>query len=321
MRLIRYFDTVSNMRVPYLDIVATYTDEPHWRLLDLRPDGLAEIVAFGRLSYAKARPDIPLHRHTGVIEVHYRDRGEQYWQIGSQVYHQEAGDLFVTLPEEVCSSGGHPVATGIMYWFDVKVPPRGKGLLALSAQESKALVRRFLEIPCRLFRATPGIKSLLDEILQLHDHPETFLRTVSMRHLMVRVLLEVIKAAERHAGSQVSGRIAAVTQMIRNRPEEDFQIRDLARQVHLSTSRFKSRFKAEIGVPPWLFILESKVEAAKQRLSASEESITQIAISLGFSSSQYFATVFKRITGVTPRDYRLGVFPHGPSIRRDDGQG
>jgi AraC-like DNA-binding protein len=309
------------MRVPYLDIVALYADKPHWRLLDLRPDGLKEVVAFGRLSYADARPDIPLHRHTGIIEVHYRHRGEQYWQIGDKVFHQEAGDLFVTLPEEVCSSGGHPVATGIMYWFDVRVPPKGKGMLGLPAQESAAVVRRFLDIPCRLFRATPVTKSLLDEILELHDYPETFLRAVSMRHSMIRVLLEVIKAAERHASSRLSEQMAAVTQLIQEHPYQEFSLRDLARQTHLSVSRFKSRFKSEVGVPPWLYILESKVEAAKQRLTDGEESITQIAISLGFSSSQYFATVFKRLTGITPYAYRQGNFPHGPSVRRDDGQG
>ena len=71
---------------------------------------------------------------------------------------------------------------------------------------------------------------------------------------------------------------------------------------------------------PWQYILKVRIEAAKQRLAARDESITQIAMRLGFASSQYFATTFKRITGVTPRAYRQGIFPHGPSHRRDDGQ-
>ena len=94
----------------------------------------------------------------------------------------------------------------------------------------------------------------------------------------------------------------------------------MARKAHLSASQFKSRFEKETGVSPWQYILNARIEAAKQRLTAGDESITQIAMDLGFASSQYFATTFKRITGVTPHGYRRGVFPHGPTHRRDDGQ-
>ena len=146
------------------------------------------------------------------------------------------------------------------------------------------------------------------------------MRTVCMRQLMIRLLLEVIKAAECHAGAHVSERMAAIARMIRSSPEKNYHLRDLARQTHLSLSRFKSRFKAEMGLSPWLFILETRIEAAKQMLAAGKEPIARIAVQLGFSSSQYFATVFKRITGVTPKAYREGIFPHGPSHRSDDGQ-
>ena len=311
---------MQEKNAPYVDIVAMYSDAPHWRLLDLRRDGLAEVSQFGRISYTKARPDIPLHRHFGIFEVHYRERGEQYWQLGDQIYHMEGGDLFVTMPDEVCSTGGHPVAPGVMYWFGMRLPPEGKGMLGLPAKESAAIIRRLLDIPCRHFRATNRIKPLLVEILQLHYSPDAFMRTVCMRQLMIRLLLEVIKAAECHAGAHVSERMAAITRMIRSSPEKNYHLRDLARQAHLSLSRFKSRFKAEMGLSPWLFILETRIEAAKQMLAAGKEPITHLARRLGFSSSQYFATVFKRITGVIPKAYREGIFPHGPSHRSDDGQ-
>jgi AraC-like DNA-binding protein len=141
-----------------------------------------------------------------------------------------------------------------------------------------------------------------------------------MRQAMVRLLLEILQGAERHANSRVSERMAEVVQSIRSSPEKRFPIRDLARRTHLSISRFRSRFKEETGISPWQFILMARIEAAKKRLTTGEESITQIAFSLGFQSSQYFATVFKRMTGVAPRAYRRGAAPHGPSTRADDGQ-
>ena len=265
----------------------------------------------------------PTFRFTGIstlFEVHYRERGDQYWLLGDQTYHMEGGDLFVTMPEEVHSTGGHPVAPGVMYWFGVRLPPEGKGMLGLADKETSKIIRRLLNIPCRHFRATRRIKPLLAEILQLHYSPETFMRTVCMRQSMISLLLEVIKAAEGHASSCVSERMVEITRMIQNDPGQKYQLRDLARHAHLSLSRFKSRFKAETGVSPWLFIVEAKIEAAQKRLAAGNEPISQMATSLGFASSQHFATVFKRITGIPPRAYRKGVFPHGPSRRCDDGQ-
>jgi AraC-like DNA-binding protein len=81
----------------------------------------------------------------------------------------------------------------------------------------------------------------------------------------------------------------------------------LARQSHLSLSRFKSRFKAETGIPPKQFILQCKIEAARKRLVDGHESIGQIAMDMGFSSSQHFATVFKRLLGESPRACRKAV--------------
>ena len=68
--------------------------------------------------------------------------------------------------------------------------------------------------------------------------------------------------------------------------------------ARLSESRFKARFKREMGVPPAEYWLRKKVEQASVLLAKA--TITQVAHQLGFSSSQYFATVFKRYTLTSP---------------------
>jgi AraC-like DNA-binding protein len=309
------------MEVPFMDIVANYSDAPHRRLVDLRRDGLAEIPAYGRLCYTRARPDLPIHRHFRCVEIHYRDRGEQCFYLGDRTYRLQGGDLFVTLPDEPHSTGGHAMETGIMYWLVLRLPRKGRGLLGLAVDEGMAILDRFMKVPCRQFRATGRVKPLFAEILRLHDRPDTFLRAVRMRQAAIGLLLEIVESADRHFGAPTSRRMAEMVRMIQDCPQEDYQIRDLARRSHLSVSQFKSRFKVETGISPWQFILKTRIETAKQQLVAGDEPITRIAMRLGFSSSQYFATVFKRITGVTPRDYRRdGVVLRGPSTRCDDGQ-
>jgi len=81
------------------------------------------------------------------------------------------------------------------------------------------------------------------------------------------------------------------------------------------------RFKEEIGISPRQFILRTKIDMACRRLLASDEPISKIAGDLGFPTSQYFATVFRRLTRVSPRRYRQeGTRVLRPSHRQEDGQ-
>ena len=83
---------------------------------------------------------------------------------------------------------------------------------------------------------------------------------------------------------------------------DGLSIERLADLINLSTSRFKHRFKKEVGIPPGEFIARKKVAFAKDHYR-QYTSIQSLAFSLGFSSSNYFASVFKKFTGSTPSDY------------------
>ena len=84
---------------------------------------------------------------------------------------------------------------------------------------------------------------------------------------------------------------------------------EMARRVGLSVPRFHARFKEQFGMPPAEYLLRAKVTEACRQLRETRQPITAIAYKLGFSSSQYFATVVKRYTGQTPRALRAARGP------------
>ena len=182
------------------------------------------------------------------------------------------------------------------------------------------LLAALADLPHRHFRATSPTKSLFKELFRWHDSPAGPDRTLRMRLAVTRLLLEIMDAAGRRAKSPSSERILEIIRLIRSHPERDFGLEDLARHVRLSLSHFKKRFRAETGLSPRQFILRDKVEAAKRVLCENGTSVTDIALDLGFVSSQYFATVFKRITGVTPSLYRDRAGLVQLSQRSDDWQ-
>ncbi len=77
---------------------------------------------------------------------------------------------------------------------------------------------------------------------------------------------------------------------------------ELARVAGLSTSWFKARFRREIGMPPGEYVLRQKVARAEKLLRTGRFTVTDVAFDLGFSSSQYFATTFRKYTNKRPSD-------------------
>ena len=124
-----------------------------------------------------------------------------------------------------------------------------------------------------------------------------------MANELVRCVLEVIDCAYRHESLHRSPLIARIVERIKSDPGGNYSLSDLADEAGLSLSRFKTKFKAQMGIAPHEFILRCKVDAAKKFLLEQNRNVTNTAMELGFSSSQYFATVFKRFTQQTPVEF------------------
>jgi AraC-like DNA-binding protein len=76
----------------------------------------------------------------------------------------------------------------------------------------------------------------------------------------------------------------------------------------LSSSRFYEAFKAVTGTSPKDYLMRRKTDYANKWLAEDPDvTITDVAHTLGFSSSQQFATVFRRYQGTTPTEARLRV--------------
>lgn len=63
-------------------------------------------------------------------------------------------------------------------------------------------------------------------------------------------------------------------------------------------------FTKHTGVSPINYLIKKRIEEAKNLLSATDYSVAQIALSVGFSSHAYFAQVFKKEVGMSPISYR-----------------
>ncbi len=81
----------------------------------------------------------------------------------------------------------------------------------------------------------------------------------------------------------------------------------MAKELGYSRSYLCSRFKQEMGLSITQYIQQEKIEEAKRLLRFSNYNLSEVASLLNFSSQSHFQTVFKRITGETPLEYRKKV--------------
>lgn len=273
------------------------------RVLDFRPLGFRDVVVLGRYQYARAHRALELHSHGQMIEICYLESGEQTYCIGQQRYSLNGGDLFVTYPDECHGSGEIPQSKAVLYWLLMRMPTRKGRLLSLSPTETQKVLSRLLHLPTRVFPGGEGVGRILRQTMESFERDTDPLRLIKLRHLLLGFLLAVLDASQA-AHRRASAEIAAVQRVIAENLDRTLRVCNLARLAHLSESRFKARFKAEVGMPPADYALRQRIDRAKQLLRQGGPPVTKIALGLGFSSTQYFATAFKRYTGQTPSCYR-----------------
>jgi AraC-like DNA-binding protein len=273
------------------------------RILDFRPLGFRDVLVLGRYQYAEAHPALPLHSHEKMIEICYLESGQQTYCVGAEKFHLDGGDLFVTFPYEQHGSDNIPEGKGVLYWMLLQVPHRNGRLLSLKPAESRGVLDGLLNLPNRQFPGGERVGRILRRVMGAFDRENDPLRLVELQNLLLRFLLDVLEAS-RDEHRRVSPEIQTVQKAIVENVGQVLPIRQMARLAHMSESRFKARFKAEVGVPPADYAMRQRIECAKKLLWQGELSVTEIAQWLGFSTSQYFATVFKRYTRHNPSQYR-----------------
>ena len=82
---------------------------------------------------------------------------------------------------------------------------------------------------------------------------------------------------------------------------------DMCAYINLSPAQTNRIFRRDFGQTPYQYLLNLKISAARELLATSHRNVKDIAFSLGFSDEYYFSNIFKRKTGLAPRNYRNKV--------------
>jgi len=93
-------------------------------------------------------------------------------------------------------------------------------------------------------------------------------------------------------------------EFIENHIHDKLSVDELADLVSLGRRSFERRFKQATNNTVLEYILRIKVEAAKRSFESSRKNITEVMMDVGYTDTKAFRTIFKKITGLTPIEYR-----------------
>ena len=86
--------------------------------------------------------------------------------------------------------------------------------------------------------------------------------------------------------------------------DRDVDLHTIAHEAALSPYYFTRQFTAFVGVPPYRYLIELRIDRARQLLRDTELTVTQICHRVGFNSLSHFTTTFRQHTGLSPSVYR-----------------
>ncbi len=114
--------------------------------------------------------------------------------------------------------------------------------------------------------------------------------------------------AQRHSTRALNGlspaKLDAVKQYLKANIQNDVTLGQLADIAGLSLKHLGRCFKQATGGSPYQYLLAARIDEAKRLLRKHNPSITEVALAVGFSTPSHFSAAFRKVTGLSPSQYR-----------------
>ena len=293
----------ASFSAPFAVVAPKYYD-PQTPMARLRHISILHLIVAGSCTFETANREVRQVAAGDLLFLPFADR-HKFWK-GEPLATAEAGEIVQPGPIEgvwtVNYGGGgeelHMVC-GFIESSEFLFMPVFRTLPTLVVEQTAedrvgALIASTVrEIVARVDEATPGTQAVLGRLMEL---------------LFVEVLRRHI--ARLPTGS--TGWFAALNdpivgrtlQLLHSDPARHWTIDQIARGVGSSRTVVTERFKALLGRPPIDYVTSWRIQLAGKLLRVGSESTASIAASVGYESDTAFIRAFKRITGMTPGNWR-----------------
>ena len=157
----------------------------------------------------------------------------------------------------------------------------------------------------------PALQWMLHQLISemATERPGTMLASAQLAQLMlVHILRGHVDADDATPPGWLQAlrdrRITTVLRLMHGNPSYPWLLEDLAKAAAMSRTNFALRFKELVGVAPLTYLAQWRMRLAVRALRENDKSLSELGLSLGYTSESAFSNAFKRIVGMAPKRYR-----------------
>lgn len=126
---------------------------------------------------------------------------------------------------------------------------------------------------------------------------------------VLSLILSEIYFREKVDESSVQDRhVTMVIRYMYQHLHENLTLEEISEEVQLSKSYLNAVFKAQTGKSPVEFFIHLKMQEACKLLKSTDYYIYEVSSELGYTDQYYFSRIFKKVVGVSPKDYKNGDY-------------
>jgi AraC-like DNA-binding protein len=167
----------------------------------------------------------------------------------------------------------------------------------------------------RIARVSHPADDLLDRLIDMTlaepATPRAGAECIRLR-LSELMFVEVIRRYLETLPPDQSGWLAALRDpavgraiaLLHDNPARDWSLEVLAREAGVSRSVLAARFTNLVGWPPMQYLVRWRIQLAARRLADGNAKVSAVGRDMGYESEAVFSRSFKRIAGVSPREWR-----------------
>ncbi|WP_221226665.1 helix-turn-helix domain-containing protein [Paenibacillus baekrokdamisoli] len=227
----------------------------------------------------------PMHKH-GCFELVYYKRGAGYTNIGGKRYDYHPHTFAIIRPNTPHDEKHEKDTEVFFIGFDYDDIPMSLHNGVYKDGDS-----------LQIWRLLQAMKTEFLEKRSFHS--------LQLNLIGGQLMLELCRIPQIQTGNlEKEDRIIYAINFLKENYTQSVQLQHLAELSGYSFDRFRHAFKERTSLSPMNYIMMKRIERSIELLSSTRLKIAAIAVECGFSTPSQFSLLFKKCTGITPKEYR-----------------
>ncbi len=244
-------------------------------------------------------------------ELVYADKKNLYITAGSHELELASGQMYLHKPNEFhkIRCDGKRAANSVIISFDCNAPELFgvAGKVITLGEDERRLIGNIIKESRASFSTPLGnpYTSLIKKSNSGEFGCEQMIK-LTLEKLLI-LLIRSNKGSEAVKINKNNSVLSEIIDYLAMNVQNRIVFDDIVKEFNLSPSVIKKLFRDYMGCGVMEYFNRLKVDAAKEMMREEKYNFTEIAEKLSFNNSQYFTTVFRRISGMTPTEYSNSV--------------